>query len=218
MPNQYNTGPAIYQKCADPDCETQVRRTPSEVKRGHHTFCTLSCARKTPKKFKEAEIAFIMANHDKMTRNELAAHFNTTRNSLQHILMSLRMKGYAIPMEPGNKTRHHGVTRPKGYKKTNKVTQPKKTIMAHANLKKDGRSNRNSPGQTQHRDRKEAASGSRPNMRERLPDRVIDTTGCIKVRFNDKNHSEFTARDEEHAQRIREKYAYLDKPLVARLG
>lgn len=245
MPNQYNTGPAIFQKCADPYCEKQVRRTPSQVMKGKALFCSNNCmykgARK-PRKYSPADIIWIIDNAPTMTQKDMADKFKTTVGAFKRMICIWRSMGYEIgktkrppPIRQVTLTATQKAWILKNYQSMNRKhmenetsipahiirrftdnmfksgnIQPKTSkIMAKSNLNKDGRSN--------HRDRKPPTDGKKANMREVLPTRKIDLTGCIKVLFNDKNHTTFYAKDAEHEARIRKKYAHLEKPLAARL-
>ena len=68
------------------------------------------------------------------------------------------------------------------------------------------------PGKSAHRDRKPPVSEKPVKiMDRRIPDRVIDTSGCIKVCFKDKNKTTMYARDEDHVVRIRKVYKDFEK-------
>src|ERR1035437_5723953 len=151
MSNQHtkNGIEIIIQKCADPDCNNQVRLTPSKIKKGAK-YCSIACCTKQPRKFKDKEIKYILENMDKMTRTELAKKLGTTRNSLMHILGSLRSKGYAIPLTPQGR---------KPYKLQLKQTTLKTIPMTKVTPDHpDGRSQRKDPGSATHRDRKPSVS------------------------------------------------------------
>lgn len=98
--NQWNTGDPIYQKCADPDCSTQVRRTPSQVKKGLHLYCSMKCTYNTRKarKYQESDITWIIENTGKVTREEMAGKFGSNREALQRMISKWRAAGYAIPL------------------------------------------------------------------------------------------------------------------------
>lgn len=162
----------------------------------------------------DTQKSWIRANFNSMSWVEMEAAMNVKRSTIKSYI-DYQLKTKAVTRIPKERTKFiympkKAVVRiPK--EKPIPVPKPQKVVS-----KSDGRSNRNTPGNTAHRDRKPLVEGVK-SKDIRLPTRKIDTSNCIVVRFNDKNKSQFTARDEEHAERIREKYAYLEKPFGAGL-
>jgi len=111
--------------------------------------------------------------------------------------------------------------KPKEKKKVVKVAKVKDAklftrIEKEKKPKIDGRADRPGPAKRKHMDHKPPVEGAH----FKKPEKVFKTRkvkdGPIVIILKDKAKTRLTARDEEHAARIREKYAYLEKDVVAR--
>lgn len=252
MANQYKTGPSITEKCSHPNCKNQVRRTPSQVRRDVGKYCSGTCAKSQPRKFKEAEKDFIMQHLKLMSRKQLAEHFRISPETFHKLCHSMRSEGYAIPMNSGN---------PNPTKRVSSLTEEQKAevlelypvrcipaiaeklkVKAHVirsyvdAVNREEQKLRKSGKPVVHKKVvvkkkvKQAKHVAQRELHDRKPPvtpfkqkeqvfktRVVSQEGLIPVVFNDKNHTRMWAKDEAHAERIRRTYAYLEKPLVARL-
>lgn len=74
-----------------------------------------------------------------------------------------------------------------------------------------------SAGHRGHNSRKPTVNDIPKRRDERLPDRKIDTSKCIKVVFKDKNHTTITASDEAHVVRIRKAFSSFEERFGSQL-
>ncbi len=204
--NQYGPVKPLFEKCENPCCSKIVRKTPRQKEIGRSCFCSMACnlAIGRPSKYADGVVGeYVIANLGKLSYIEMSWHWNIKPNAFTHLLDRLRSQGYAIPIRPKRKI------------KEKQLPPSKLFIMPTKKGLPDKRSNRQGNSSDNHMRRKPPVEHAKvKEMDRRLPNRVIDISSCIKIVFNDKNHSTFYARDEEHEGRIREKYAYLEKGLL----
>lgn len=268
MANQYGDVEITFEKCADPECNNQVRMTPSR-KRRKSKYCSRKCAYKKasmPRKYKAEDIAWIIENTGIVTRAAMAEKYGVNEKAFVRMMAVLRSQGHAIPKTKGNRKpdlRKSPLTEGqqeyvnKNYysrsipKLSEEMNIPQNQILNYVqgvNRKGDfllskkrkyitplvkevrERSPKGEKDVTiKSRKVKSPAIDKRREHADRKPPvtpfkqkepvfktRKIETAGLIPVRFNDKNKTCMWARDEEHAQRIRVTYGYLDKPLLTR--
>jgi hypothetical protein len=205
MPNQHKTGPAIYQKCENPSCNEQVRRTPSMVRKNMHLFCSLRCARKAPTKYTDEKAQWIIDNLSKLSFKEMAQHFESKPETFRRTLMRLRKRGYKIPL------------RRKKREPKQSIAAKKSRLYVEQGITKPAPEIRQKQPQTKGkaeytRTQRTVVANTPPKpkrlMDQRLPDRKIIEVGTIHITIG-KTH--FTARDAAHEAEIRKKFAYLEK-------
>jgi len=100
MANQWGDTKPVYQKCAEPTCDNQVRRVPHEVKSGQHTYCSPGCAYKKasrPRKYNDDAVLWISQNILTMDIATMAKKMKVTENALKRSISALRRNGHAIP-------------------------------------------------------------------------------------------------------------------------
>lgn len=138
----------------------------------------------------------------KMSRAKMAERMNITIGALAGVLHRLREKGHKLPdMRKNN-----------GKFKTLKSPHMQTLLTKDGNI--DKRPLRSGSGKSDHMKRKPPVEGASIN-KEDMPIKSRKVTdGPIKFYIG---RTLFTARDEEHAEALKVKYAYLDKNLVAGL-
>ncbi len=190
--------------------------------------------RTKPIKYTPAGVTWIMENLSTIPRKEMALHFKSTYKAFNKFLSLLRREGHDIPFSakgPGRKvpigtiTERNDRGRTRRIQKTesgwvditNKGKEPQKTGRKPKEKSIPCKAPKKGPSQRAHHDRKPPVDGAHFKKPEKVftTRKVVD--GPIVVVLNDSKHTRLTAIDEAHAARIRKKYAYLEKPLVARI-
>ncbi len=208
--NQYGPSNPIHPKRENPPCNKTTRRTPSDIRRGKNRFCSHRCAVVCkPRKYGDEIGEFVIKHLGKLRYIDMAAHFDIKRSNFVKVLDQMRQLGYAIPIN--NKKPAHLKT-----VKEKIVKPPKVKAMPVKTEKPDQRANRPGASQRKHMDRKPPVEMAKPKKDEKIFKTRVVKDGPIIVVLNDKNHTRLTARDEEHADRIRKQFAYLEKPVSAR--
>jgi transposase/endogenous inhibitor of DNA gyrase (YacG/DUF329 family) len=155
-------------------------------------------ARNYPLSEKDQEHAeWIIENIGKKSHRQIAERLGISEHSIQNRFNKYRSKGYAIPLGKENWQLAKGII----------VKRAKIIDMNLQGTKYDLRSMRKGKPSREHLNNKPPVEFARFKKEDKpIPTRKI-VDGPIKIFFKDKNKTKFTARDQEHYERIIRTYS-----------